>query len=252
MAFPSVSDTLPKASVAAQGPAHTHDRLHTRSMTESTATAAPKRKTCPHCGSKLPDIPVSLCPYCASPLETEEDRKRLESVNASRIGRVREHADFTASMEWTPPESTDWHTGGRMAWWAMPTSVVAVVILIVGVLPPLGRGFDLGGIFLTIVATGLLALATYLFSQGRTLQKNSISRPLLRRPGLIVDRRSETKIRGWGGRTTYYFKIELEDGVVGEFRYPGLGAREEPYATNLPGVAYTRGEDLLLFRHIRV
>ena len=134
----------------------------------------------------------------------------------------------------------------------MPTSVVAVVILIVGVLPPLGRGFDLGGIFLTIVATGLLALATYLFSQGRTLQKSSISRPLLRRPGLIVDRRSETKIRGWGGRTTYYFKIELEDGVVGEFRYPGLGAREEPYATNLPGVAYTRGEDLLLFRHIRV
>ena len=104
----------------------------------------------------------------------------------------------------------------------------------------------------TVVAAGLFALAGYLFSQGRALQKTSISRPLLKRPGLIVDRRSETKIRGWGGRTTYYFKIELEDGVVGEFRYPGLGAREEPYATNLPGVAYTRGEDLLLFRHIRV
>ncbi len=221
-------------------------------MTESTATTAPKRTTCPQCGSKLPDIPVSLCPYCASPLETEEDRKRLESVNASRIGRVREHADFESSMEWTPPESTDWHTGGRMAWWAMPTSVAGIFLLLAGVVPPLGRGFDLGGIFLTVVAAGLFALAGYLFSQGRALQKTSISRPLLKRPGLIVDRRSETKIRGWGGRTTYYFKIELEDGVVGEFRYPGLGAREEPYATNLPGVAYTRGEDLLLFRHIRV
>ena len=68
-------------------------------------------------------------------------------------------------MEWTPPESTDWHTGGRMAWWAMPTSAVAIGILLVGVVPPLGRGFDLGGIFLTVVAVGLLGLAGYLFSR---------------------------------------------------------------------------------------
>ena len=87
---------------------------------------------------------------------------------------------------------------------------------------------------------------------GRAMRKDAVALPLLRRAGLIVDRRSETEIRGWGGRTTYYFKVEFEEGIVGEFRYPGLGAQEDPYATNLPGVAYTRGTELLHFRHIRV
>lgn len=221
-------------------------------MSETSAATAPKRTTCPHCGSKLPDIPVSLCPYCASPLETAEDRKKLESVNASRIERVRAHKDFEDASTWTPPESMAYHTGGRMRWWAMPVALAGLVIALVGVAPPLGRGFDLGGIFLSLVSLGLFAGAAYLMSRGRSMQTDAVAMPLLTRPGLIVDRRSETQIRGWGGRTTYYFKIEFEEGVVGEFAFPGLGAREEPYATNLPGVAYTRGQDLLQFRHFRV
>ena len=221
-------------------------------MSQSAAVSAPKRTQCPHCGSKLPDIPVSLCPYCASPLETAEDRKKLESVNASRIERVKGHKDFAEAEAWTPPESVDWHTGARMRWWSAPAAVVGLLVAGVGVAPPLGRGFDLGGIFLTVVAAGLLGLAIHLFVRGSSAQKRAVARPLMKRPGLIVDRRSETEIRGWGGRTTYYFKIEFEGGVVGEFRSPGLGAREDPYATNLPGVAYTRGEDLLHFRHVRV
>ena len=73
-----------------------------------------------------------------------------------------------------------------------------------------------------------------------------------KRAGLILDRRSETEIRGWSGSTCYYFEIEFEGGISGEFAYPGRGASEEPYVNNLPGVAYTRGETLLAFKHIRV
>lgn len=221
-------------------------------MTNATAATPPRRTECPQCGTKLPDIPVSLCPYCASPLETAADRKKLESVNASRIKRVSEHKDFPEAEAWTPPESVDWHDGAQRVWWMTPTVLIGVLVLVVGVLPPLGRGFDLGGIFLVLVAAAIAGLGVYLGASGKKAQAKALERQLMRRPGLIVDRRSETEIRGWGGRTTYYFKIELEDGVVGEFRFPGLGAQEDPYATNLPGVAYTRGAELLHFRHIRV
>ncbi len=221
-------------------------------MTNATAATPPRRTECPQCGTKLPDIPVSLCPYCASPLETAADRKKLESVNASRIQRVSEHKDYADAEAWTPPESVDWHRGAQQVWWMVPTILIGLLILGVGVLPPLGRGFDLWGIFLTLVSAGVIGLGLYLGVTGKNAQAKALERPLMRRPGLIVDRRSETEVRGWGGRTTYYFKIELEDGVVGEFRFPGLGAQEDPYPTNLPGMAYTRGTELLHFRHIRV
>ena len=207
---------------------------------------------CPQCGSSLPDTPFSLCPYCASPLETAADKKRLESVNASRIERVRGHADFAGAEAWTPPESRAWHLGGRRRWWMRALMVLGLAILGLLVMPPLGRGLDAGGILLGLIGFGLLGYSIHLGLSGKQMQATAVSRPLLTRPGLIVDRRSETHVRGWIGSTTYFFTIEFEDGVVGEFRFPGLGAQEDPYATNLPGLAYTRGEDLLHFRHIRV
>ena len=226
--------------------------FETTSMTTDAPTTSERRIECPQCGSKLPDIPVSLCPYCASPLETAADKRRLESVNASRIQRVRDHADFPDAAAWTPPESREWHLGARRMWWMAPTMAAGVGTLVLFVLPPLGRGFDVGGILLTLIGVGLLGLGFHLGRTGRRMQREATSRPRLTRPGLIVDRRSDTQVRGWDGSTTYYFKIEFEDGVVGEFRFPGLGAQEDPYVTNLPGVAYTRGQDLLHFRHVRV
>lgn len=221
-------------------------------MTEAAiSSSAPVRTHCPHCASKLPDIPVSLCPYCASPLETAADRKRLESVNSSRIQRVTAHADFEAAVAATPPESTSYHAGARRIWWAAPLAVVGVLLLL-AVLPPLGRGFDVGGVLLLLPAIGALGGAVHLARSGGQMKRDAVASPLLKRAGLIVDRRSETEIRGWGGRTTYFFTIEFEEGVVGEFRFPGLGAQEDPYATNLPGVAYTRGTELLHFKHVRV
>ena len=83
-------------------------------------------------------------------------------------------------------------------------------------------------------------------------QAKILKLPLLVRPAIVLDRRSETEMGYWNGRTTYYFTIELEGGIRGEFAYPGRGAQEEPYVNNLPGVAYTRGPTLLHFKHIRV
>ncbi len=220
--------------------------------TEAPAPTVARRVECPQCGSKLPDIPVSLCPYCASPLETAADRKRLESVNASRIQRVREHTSFEGAVSWSPPESYAWHLGARKAWWSLPLTLVGAAGIVAFVAPPLGRGFDAGGIILLAFFVGFVGLGVFLGIQGRTEQREALARPLLKRAGLIVDRRSETRIKGWSGDTVYYFKIEFEDGVIGEFRFPGLGAQEDPYATNLPGVAYSRGTELLHFQHVRV
>lgn len=220
-----------------------------------SAEASDRRIECPQCGSKLPDIPVSLCPYCASPLETAADKRRLESVNASRIGRVLEHATYDDAMAWDPPESRDWYDGARLVWWSLPVLLIAFAFFGGAALLGTAEGgafTDVLPILLILAGVGFGVLAANLRSKGKARQGAAIERPLLKRAALIVDRRSETEISGWSGRTTYYFKVEFDDGVVGEFRFPGLGAQEDPYATNLPGVAYTRGTDLLLFRHIRV
>lgn len=121
----------------------------------------------------------------------------------------------------------------------------------------IGLGLLLGASsFLThwITWLGILdvLLGVWLILRGRAARKQAIALPLLKRPALILDRRSDTRIRGWGGFTIYYFELEFEDGTRAEFRYPGRGTSEEPYVTNLPGVAFTRGADLLLFKHIRV
>lgn len=234
--------------------------MATESVTESSSSyPSGRRVECPQCGSKLPDIPVSLCPYCASPLETAADKRRLESVNASRIGRVLEHATYDAAIEWNPPESSDWYDGARLVWWGGPSAAGGLASLVGALLAGSGDDGGLaaglmepGPILLILMGVGLLGLALWLRSKGKARQEAAVARPLLKRAALIVDRRSETEISGWTGRTTYYFTVEFEDGGVGEFRFPGLGAQEDPYATNLPGVAYTRGADLLLFRHIRV
>ena len=103
-----------------------------------------------------------------------------------------------------------------------------------------------------LVAYLLVGLGATQVVRGTRRAKEAVRLPLLVRPAMIVDRRSDTSIRGWTGDTTYHFTIEFADGARAEFAYPGRGAHEEPYTTNLPGVAFTRGTQLLVFRHVRV
>ncbi|MEZ6018244.1 MAG: hypothetical protein R3F49_24310 [Planctomycetota bacterium] len=212
-------------------------------------TEAQKRGACPQCGAKLPDVPVSLCPYCASPLETKADREAKASVHSARIERIRAHKDLPEALAWTPPEGPEFHRGRRLSWWG--SRLIGTGLILTGI-----AGVSTGAAAATAPALwlGILAAASgvWLLLKGKHAQQESLRFPLLKRPALILDRRSETEIRGWSGSTTYFFKLEFEDGAQGEFAYPGLGPQDEPYATNLPGVAYSRGQSLLHFRHVRV
>lgn len=215
----------------------------------SIATEAQKRGACPQCGAKLPDVPVSLCPYCATPLETKADREARTSVHSARIGRIREHKDHAEALTWTPPEGRGHQQGLRLAWWGQRGVVFGIVLLGGAAL----RGLEhMASSPLTWTGVAAIGLGTWALIRGRQSAQSALRFPLLKRPALILDRRSETRIRGWSGDTTYFFKLEFEDGAQGEFAFPGLGPQEEPYATNLPGVAYTRGQELLHFRHVRV
>lgn len=208
-----------------------------------------KRGACPQCGAKLPDVPVSLCPYCASPLETRADREARTSVHTARIGRIREHRDFPVAVEWTPPEGLQFHQGRRRVWWGQRGLIASG--LLAGIVLAQSGGDALRSPLFWAGAVGLGAFG-WLWAHGRSLAAAALQAPLLKRAALILDRRSETKIRGWSGDTTYFFRLEFEDGAQGEFAFPGLGPQDDPYSNNLPGVAYTRGQTLLHFRHVRV
>jgi hypothetical protein len=74
------------------------------------------------------------------------------------------------------------------------------------------------------------------------------ARPLLRRPAMVVVRRSETDAESGG--TNYWFTLRFDDGAEGEFTWPGQGTSYEPLANGYTGVAYTRGAKLVDFRRL--
>ena len=216
-------------------------------------TTQAQRTHCKNCGMKLPEQPLSLCAYCAMPLDlgTDEATASGESPNAGRIGRISEHDSFEGAMAWEPAEGPDYWRALRLAWRGKSLIATGAVVMVLGSL--LGGS---GGSFFTspgfLVGVAVIGIGIFLVVQSSAKRKAAVAIPLLKRPGLITDRRSETAIQGMSGSTTYYFTIEFENGVTGEFTYPGRGSHEEPYATNLPGIAYTRGPVLIAFKHIRV
>ena len=224
----------------------------TSSAAQQPSAEVSRKTNCPTCGAKLPDVPVSLCPYCASPLETASDREAQRSVHAARIGRVREHATFDAAMAFEPSNSADWWNARRRAWWG--SRGLGVGLSLVGIGAWLNRA-DGASLLLnpwSLLGAALAGFGLFQWSKGKQGMSSALEHKLLKRPAIVLDRRSETAIHGWSGQTDYYFLLEFEDGVQGEFRRPGRGAQEDPYATNLPGVAYTRGTELLHFQHVRV
>lgn len=210
-----------------------------------------KQTHCPNCGVKLPDQPLSLCAYCAMPLGLDKAAVAGAgpSPNAGRIARVEQHADYAAAMAWDPPEGYTYWQGARRVFHAKSLAVVAVAALLLAALT--GESTFL---LRPAAVLGLLAAvaSAFLWISGRRLEERATALPLLKRAGMITDRRSDTRLKGWTGSTTYHFTVEFAEGVVGEFSFPGRGSQEEPYVTNLPGVAYTRGTELMAFKHIRV
>lgn len=213
---------------------------------------ATKRTHCPNCGARLPEQPLSLCSYCAMPLGLDRPATRPggESPHAARIAKIEEHESFPAIRETAPPESPDYYRGRSDIFRGRWLVAVGIAFGVVGAFS--GEGVSYLWSVPALLAYALIGLGALSIVRGAQRSRSALALPLLVRPGLIVDRRSDTSLRGWGGDTTYYFTIEFADGVRAEFAYPGRGAHEEPYTTNLPGVAFTRGTQLLAFRHVRV
>jgi hypothetical protein len=83
----------------------------------------------------------------------------------------------------------------------------------------------------SVIAAAFLVLAIVLFAVPASMRRSSDARPLLRRPALVVVRRSEMSM---DGQTNYYFTLRFDDGSEGEFQRPGLGTMYERWPTAIP------------------
>ncbi|MEZ5973294.1 MAG: hypothetical protein R3E96_00175 [Planctomycetota bacterium] len=192
-------------------------------MTNTIEASRPTH--CPTCGVKLPDIPVSLCAYCASPVMlAEKVHGGAESPNASRIARIPENKSYQEVLTHRPPETPDYRRGLQGVWHGRNLAILGVLSL--------GAGYLTGSTMpWTWIGAVLLILGATLWYRGLGRSRRALAEPLTKRHGMIVDRRSETSIKEWSGHTVYYFSIEFEGGAVGEYRYEGRGANEDPYPT---------------------
>lgn len=220
-------------------------RLQTPRMTTEAPAAA--RTHCPTCGAKITRPDLSICAYCTTPLGLGSAAK--ESANQKRLAAMKEHELFAASFAWDPPESLQHERGAN---WRRRGTLAAVLGGLLTTWVFVGPGLNPPGIVTLIGALVLLGLGLFGIVKGSALCKAETERPLLKRCAIVTDRRSETAITGWGGRTVYFFALELEDGSEGEFNHEGRGAQYQPLVPGNTGIAFTRGDRLLAFKPIRV
>jgi hypothetical protein len=209
------------------------------------STATEPRTHCPTCGAKLHRTDQSLCAYCATPLSIADRPARVDDETIRRLKRLREHASFGAAMAFTPPDLETEHARARLL-------LAGTVAFLLAILPALAAAWlavqggawkPAGALAAASLAAGLACLA-----RRAALRRRALAQTLLRRPGLVVLRRSETDERS--GRVTYFFTLRFDDGSEGEFRWPGQGTAYEPLSNGFTGIAYTRGADLVDFRRI--
>lgn len=205
---------------------------------------APARTHCPTCGAKLHRQDLSLCAYCATPLGIADGPKTVDPETQKRLQRMREHKLFAAAMEFTPksPEVEDLAARSKLR--ATILGGIALACLVWAAL--IFQTSD----WLTVPAGGALFFAIWAIVvalQPAALRKTSEARPMLRRPALVVVRRSEMTEKSGAN---YYFTLRFDDGSEGEFRWPGQGVHREPLSNGYTGVAYTRGADLVDFRRL--
>ena len=170
------------------------------------------------------------------------------SPNAGRIAKIQGHKTYDDCLAHNAQEIPAYFTGGRFAWHGRNFVILAFVLVGLGVLASSSSLLLPWSAFAAVA----LIVGIGMIVKGTGLKGKAIEDPIAKRPGMIVDRRSETEVAGWNGSTCYYFTIEFEDGAVGEYGFSGRGATEDPYPTGMTGMAYLRGTHLLEFKHIRV
>ncbi|MCY2958770.1 MAG: hypothetical protein NTY35_01290 [Planctomycetota bacterium] len=208
-------------------------------------TQSPIRTHCPTCGAKLHRTDLSLCAYCATPLSIADAPGRVDDETIQRLKRLREHKSFAAAMEFTPLDREAEVVRGRRL-------TLGTLVLLVAVAPALALAWTLtrGGMWIPwAVAAAVPALVGIGILASRSgLRTRAETRPMMRRPALVVVRRSETDSEVGG--TNYYFTLRFDDGSEGEFLWPGQGTSYEPLSNGYAGIAYTRGAKLVDFRRL--
>ena len=214
----------------------------------SPETASPPTSSalthCPTCGAKRTRPDSTLCAYCATPFDLVGPKAEgEENPNLARLARMKDQPGYDEALAWKPLESFEYQTLEQRKKRSVQMLGLSVVIAVVA--------------FLT--ASWVFAIAALLFIGGLGVyvqasggQAKILKLPLLVRPAIVLDRRSETAMGWWIGRTVYYFEMEFADGSDGEFRWPGRGLDHPPLVNGQTGVAFTRGDVLLGFRAIRV
>lgn len=210
----------------------------------STETSAAPRR-CSNCQAQLPDTPVSICPYCVMPVGDGTEAEQKESKNTPRLVKVRESDAFAEAPAIAPPESPTFQRGALLTSWAWTLVTYGTAWLTTDWLL---KSVDLWSIPLGgfVVLLGVIH-----YVRGMRFRRQATRQELLCRPAVILSRRSEVELRGFSGSTTYFFELELEDGVIAEFSYAGRGPNADVYTNNLSGIAYTRGSTLLDFKQVR-
>jgi hypothetical protein len=208
------------------------------------STQAPPKTHCPNCGAKLHRPDLSLCAYCAMPLDIASKPAPIDDETIQRLKRMREHKSFAAAMEFCPRSYDVEQKAARLLSIAALLAVVALVCGIIAVWRASSAGWTNAWTFVA----ALCALATVVcLVLPSLLRKRDVARPVLRRPALVVVRRSEMDP---SSGTTYFFTLRFDDGAEGEFRWPGHGTSHEPMSNGYSGIAYTRGEQLVDFRRL--
>ncbi|MEM7516222.1 MAG: hypothetical protein AAF368_04765, partial [Planctomycetota bacterium] len=203
---------------------------------------------CPTCGMKLTRDDLSICSYCSAPLNLGAEQAKLTET-MKRLGKMTEHKNYETAMAFAPPESREYQRGIGDQRRGRSLFGVAGALLLLSLI-----SFGVGGpgVLLLVLAALSAGSGFWLGQRGKARCVEATSQPLLRRPALVRERRSETDFVGGRGETIYYFQLEFVDGGTGEFRAPGKGAAHEPLVNGNTGIAYSRGQTLLAFKILKV
>jgi len=208
---------------------------------------------CPSCGARIARPELSLCSYCATPLALGAAAKAADAATLQRLSRMGEHKDFAEANTWEPTEADDAPGAAR--------SRSRGALLVAGglALCALGLGArsaaeEPGPWTSALLALGLgvLLLGAWALSRARALLARVRSQPLLKRPAIVIDRRSTISTSGLKAQTIYFFSLQFSDGSAGEYSFLGRGSSYEVPAAGATGLACTRGSRLLEFLKLRV
>jgi hypothetical protein len=210
------------------------------------ATQAPVKTHCPTCGAKLHRQDLSLCAYCATPLSIGDARTGVDDETVKRLTRMRQSPNFAAAMAFTPRDSEVAEKIARVRLFGGLQIPLAIVFAAVGFW--VGAGSALRIVWFVLAGIALVDAMVMMSVLPAILRRTEAARPILRRPALVVNRRSAMLDKGRYGTTIYYFTLRFDDGSEGEFRWRGKGTLYEPMPNGATGMAYSSGERLIDFR----